>query len=136
VTPLDHPERAPQADLVRWEYIRQLVRAHPSFEDQLADIYRVLTTLSEDDRLRAFSPLDSARAAYVACLQERHVTAHQHVADVAAICACVFLQDVACLTPGRSTSHRSPINGALCALDRGVLSGRIVVSWRWAWLSR
>jgi hypothetical protein len=43
--------------------------------------------------LREESPLDSARAAYVAYLRESHLTLNQLVADLAAVCACVFLQE-------------------------------------------
>ena len=78
---------------VQSEYIRQLARARPALEDQLADIYQVLAAVSERGNLREESPLDSARAAYVAYLREGHTTFNQLVADIAAVCACVFLQE-------------------------------------------
>jgi hypothetical protein len=83
---------------VQSEYIRQLVHAYAALEDQLADIYRVLTAVSVGESLRLDGPLDSARAEYVAYLRERQLTFNQLVADVAAVCACVFLHDGACLT--------------------------------------
>jgi hypothetical protein len=47
----------------------------------------------ESGNLREESPLDSARPAYVAYLQESHLTFNQLVSDIAAVCACVFLQE-------------------------------------------
>ena len=79
---------------VQAEYIRQLARSHPALEDQLADIYQVLTAVSEGGNLREDNPLDFARAAYVAYLRESHLTFNQMVADIAAVCARVFLQEV------------------------------------------
>ena len=78
---------------VQSEYIRQLARAHPALEDQLADVYQVLTAVSDGGNFDEESPLDSARAAYVAYLRKSHLTFNQLVADVAAVCACVFLQE-------------------------------------------
>jgi hypothetical protein len=75
---------------VQAEYIRQLAHARPALEDQLADIYQVLTAVSGGETSRADSPLDSARAVYIAYLREHHLTFNQLVADVAAVCACVF----------------------------------------------
>lgn len=55
---------------VQTEYIRHLACTHPALEDQLADIYQVLTAVSDGGNLREESPLDSARAAYIAYLRE------------------------------------------------------------------
>ena len=90
-------------ELVQSEYIRQLARARPALEDQLADLYQVLVAVSEGSTLRQESPLDSARAAYVRFLRESHLTFDQLAADVAAVCACVFLRES---TAGRG-SHRA-----------------------------
>lgn len=78
---------------VQSEYIRQLARARPALEDQLADIDQVLTAVTEGVNLREESPLESARAAYVAYLRDSHLTFEQLVADMASVCACVFLQE-------------------------------------------
>jgi hypothetical protein len=75
------------------EYIRQLAFARPALEDQLADIYAVLSAVSEGRELHGQAPLESARAAYVAYLQRRHLTFNQLVANIAAVSACVFLQE-------------------------------------------
>jgi hypothetical protein len=83
---------------VQTEYIRQLVHRCPVLEDQLADIYQVLTAVSAGESSHAESSLECARAAYIANLRERRLTFNQLVADVAAVCACVFLHDGACLT--------------------------------------
>jgi hypothetical protein len=82
-------------ELVPAEYIRQLARARPTLEDQLADISQVLIAVSEGGDVREESPLGSARAAYIAFLRESHLTFNQLVADIAAVCACVFLQESA-----------------------------------------
>lgn len=76
---------------VQSEYIRQLAVARPALEDQLADIYQVLAAVSEGGSSPEDSPLDAARAAYVAYLRERYATFVPLVADIAAVCACVFL---------------------------------------------
>jgi hypothetical protein len=78
---------------VQTEYIRQLACACPALDDQLTDIYRVLTAVSEGHDLHEESQLDSARAAYVAYLRKSHLTFNQLVADLAAVCACVFLRE-------------------------------------------
>jgi hypothetical protein len=78
---------------VQVEYVRQLVRAHPELEDQLADIYQLLASGGERRELCDASPLDSARAAYIAYLHDSQPTLNQLVADIAAVCACVFLHE-------------------------------------------
>jgi hypothetical protein len=81
---------------VQAEYIRQLAHARPALEDQLADIYHVLEVVNAADNVwREETPLDSARATYVAYLRESHLTFNQLVTEVAAVCACVFLQQPA-----------------------------------------
>lgn len=75
---------------VQVEYIRQLARAAPELEDQLADVYRVLEAVNQGGALREESPLDSARAAYVAYLRERRLSFNELVADIAAVCACIW----------------------------------------------
>jgi hypothetical protein len=78
---------------VQAEYIRQLCRASSALEDQLADIYHVLTAVTDGANLDQESPLGSARAAYVAYLRENQLTFDQLVADIAAVCASVYLRE-------------------------------------------
>jgi hypothetical protein len=77
---------------VQSEYVRQLVRARPALEDQLADIYQVLAAARQRHTLCDETPLDSARAAYIAYLHDSQLTFNQLVAEIAALCACVFVQ--------------------------------------------
>jgi hypothetical protein len=83
------------AELAPSEYIRLLARARPALEDQLVDIYQVLTGVSDGGNLGEESPLDSARAAYISYLRERHLTCTQVLAHIAAVCACVFVHESA-----------------------------------------
>ena len=92
----------PSGESVPSEYIRQLASTRPVLEDQLEDIYQVLVAVGEGGELHQDSPLDSARSAYVAYLRERHLTFTQLAADVAAVCACVFLQESAYRPSGAS----------------------------------
>ena len=78
---------------VQAEYIRQLSRARSALEDQLADVYHVLAAVTDGANLGEESPLGSARAAYVAHLRESQLTFDQLVADIAAVCACVYLRE-------------------------------------------
>jgi len=78
---------------VQAEYIRQLARAHSVLADQLADVYLVLTAVSDGVYVSAEGPLESARAAYVANLRESQLTFNELVADIAAVCACVFMHE-------------------------------------------
>jgi hypothetical protein len=78
---------------VQAEYIRQLSHSRPALEDQLADVYQVLTAVTDGGYLSEEGPLGSARAAYVAYLRESQLTFDELVADVAAVCACVFIQE-------------------------------------------
>jgi hypothetical protein len=86
--------RVSSIEPVQSEYIRQLALASPALEDQLADIYRVLVAASEGGNSHEKSPLGSARAAYVAHLRESDLPFDQLVADIAAVCACVFLHEI------------------------------------------
>ena len=79
---------------VQAEYIRQLARARSVLADQLADVYRVLTAVSDGGYVSEEGPLGSARAAYVAYLRESQLTSKELVADIAAVCACVFMRDL------------------------------------------
>lgn len=101
---------------VQTEYIRELVWACPALEDQLADIYHVLTVVADGGDVREESALDSARAAYVAHLRQSQLTFDQLVANIAAVCACVFLQE----SPGVSRSVEQAADGGLLvdAADR------------------
>jgi hypothetical protein len=101
VTPLEQQARTSRVPVsiepVQSEYVRQLVHACPALEDQLADVYRVLTAVSVGESSRADGPLDSARTAYMAYLRKRQLTFTQLVAEIAAVCACVFVHDDVCL---------------------------------------
>ena len=70
---------------VQVEYVRQLVRARPALEDQLADMYQVLTAARQRHTLCDETPLDLARAAYIAYLHDSLLTLDQLVADIAAV---------------------------------------------------
>jgi len=78
---------------VQAEYIRQLARARSALADQLADVYQVLTAVSDGGYLSEEGPLGSARAAYVAYLRESQLTLNELVVDIAAVCACVFMRE-------------------------------------------
>ena len=78
---------------VQAEYIRQLCRASSALDDQLADVYHVLAAVTDGANLGEESPLGSARAAYVAYLRESQLTFDQLVADIAGVCACVYLRE-------------------------------------------
>ena len=78
---------------VQAEYIRELARARSALADQLADVYQVLTAVSDGGHPSEEGPLGSARAAYVAYLRESQLTLNELVANIAAVCACVFMRE-------------------------------------------
>jgi len=80
---------------VHAEYIRQLSRARSALKDQLADVYQVLTAVSEGANVDEEGSLGSARAAYVAYLRESDLTFDQLIADIAEVCALVYFWELA-----------------------------------------
>jgi hypothetical protein len=84
----------PPPDLVRTEYIRCLRTARPALDEQLADVGGVLDALVDGAAASRSSALDRARADYLDHLRGRRITFDQQVAELAALCAFLFLPDL------------------------------------------
>ncbi len=136
---------------VQAEYIHHLANARPGLEELLADVNQVLTAIMESSadnsqsreprygrtshdslcELNCATPLESARAAYIAYLRARPPTFDQVVADIAAVCASLFLQsfvdqpDAHGQENGRQVMQRAP----------GGARAEAASSARCAWLS-
>jgi hypothetical protein len=76
------------------EYIRELSRARLALKDQLADVYKVLSAVTEGASVDEEGSLGSARAAYAAYLRESHLTFEQLIEDIAEVCACAYFWEI------------------------------------------
>ena len=86
----NHPCLQAPTDPAQLECIRQLMRARPTLNEELADLYQLLAAVTGGGQVHDHGPLDCARAANIVYLQESEFTFDELVADIAAVCACIF----------------------------------------------
>jgi len=70
-------------DVARAQYVADLQRVHPHFDEQMSDVLIALRTLLGEDIPSAVSPLDTSRADYVGHVRDRCDTLVEQVLELA-----------------------------------------------------